>query len=440
MIQLEHVSASSIQRFVECPANWLISYDQELRTSTRNERTDAGVLIHAALEMFRDPTNSHDQNSYEQLEACFEEVCRTHIYANSLAVYRRAKGLLSAAYRMGQSHPTVPIHLGQTIAVEQPLVEADGSNWIEPGWPLPVKGGIDRVSIIPLRDGYVLFIEDYKTGWAKTQDEVLHDHIQAPLYFLYARRRLVRFLEEQGIKILRIVGAWSFVAHGIGVPIYESDFDHEDTEKYVQNISTQMVALKDLYNKQTFKAESAREVWLKQYEKKNQWCAWCPRRNVCHTYKTMLRYGERIDLTDPNTSWLDIWNERETYSAIAKSAKARADEINDVIKLHIEQEGVDAIVLPEAGIEITAQRNQNKKWRIPELTDLFGQDFILRNADITEAAVKRELDRISKTDPSRARELEAMLPNTYVTVPGARPVRSRRMREEKPKAKARRKS
>lgn len=439
----DYFSASSGTRFVECIANWATNYDDERKVSTRNDYTDIGNLVHGALEEWRNPELAHAQ-TYEALEACFERAATKYIFAEPLSAYKRAKELLAAAYRMTKVHPTIAVESMQTLGVEQHLVDENGDPWKMPSWEKPARGMIDHVAIIPVAFGksndVTLLIEDYKTGRPKSHDDLTNDDIQPPLYFLYARDKLVPWLEAQGLNVVRIIGAWTYVADGSAVPLYESDFDHEITEQYVANIQRQQAEFETKYNVMIDdvdnhereydpgdpKREATINKFLANYEKPNAHCSYCARKGVCQTFQRLLKYESKVDIVGPNIDWDKIAEELTAYQIMEKTAKERIGEIKSVIPVYLDQEGLASIQLSN-GQEIVANPESRKKWNMAAVVTIMGNDFVLANASVTQEAIKREVDLISRTDPEKARAIQANLDGAYATVPGPRPVRTRKI-------------
>lgn len=437
MSELRHSSPSAINRFVRCGANWLLHYDENDGVKTRNDYADSGILAHEALEVFHDPRNDYDITNFKQLEEIFREVCRKSVLRENLLTYKRAYDVLVSGFRMELNHPIVPYRERTTLSVEQPLVLPDETPWQAPGWPLPVVGYIDRVSLRNAHPGgsQTLIIHDIKTGYHKSKEEIVVEDAAASIYFLYAREVLVPFLQATtGVRIGEILGLWDYIAHDLSIVLEESDFDHGLTESYIENISGQMLELRAKYNKHVLRPirltaehqKAERNAWLVKHEKPNPYCGYCPRKNVCTTFQNLLKHDGIIDLD--HAKWEEIWREREIQTALAKSSKQRLDEINDLVKFHLDYNNQSEIPVPELGVKIIANRQKWKKFHISGVRKLFGDDFIFRNVDISNEVVQRELNTIAKIDPMRAKEITSALPTAYTLVSGSRPVKAVRLR------------
>lgn len=443
-MKLEHTSASSIERFADCPANWVTAYDKNLRVNSRNQWSDMGTILHTSLQLWRNPNQTTYSNDYAGLEQAFEAALVEHCYGETFEMHKRAKELLAAAYKMTQSHPTVPIQLAIVIVVEQEFL------WQMPGWKLPLKGAMDAISMIPIPgqppNEIIILGEDYKSGRPMTHSELVDEKIQPGAYMLYVRDQFVPYIEKQicsdnGLpwSVKRIVFAWDYIQDGTAVAMYESDFDLEAISEYIAGIIEQQLEvvnrwndfndkMHDRFSDVPMEAGYDEEVqqFLEQYEKPNSYCAYCPRKGSCKTFSRLLDYNSVIDITAPETSWDEIWEDYQRFQAIAKEANNRMDAIKGIVPVYLDQQRLESIPLTN-GLEITATRENRKEYRVNDVRRILGEKFIIESAKITQTAIDRELALIAKTDIERSRLLETELQGAYTNSPGARPVRSRKI-------------
>lgn len=457
-VERKYFSASSGTSFVECPAKWITSYDEDRNVRSRNDYSDVGSLIHGALERWIDPANGYN-GTFEELKQCFDEAAVHYTFAEPIGAFKRAGELLAASYALSKHHPTIPIEMLQTISVEQGLVVGEnGDDWQMDGWDQPARGQLDRVGIIPALRGeeneIILFLEDYKTGRPKTHTELVEDDIQPPLYFLYGRDVLVPWIESQiapnGLpyKVVRIVGSWTYIGEGMAVALYEADFDHEITHAYIANLMRQMQAMVKLYNdhvalvtskhaddrdragdlldvkKRFERVEDEIAKWLVKYEKPNSYCSYCPRKNQCQTFTRLLAYDAKIDLTGPDVSWDAIYEEYVSYQAKEKDARQRVEEIKSLIPVYLDQEKLQSIPLAN-GKEFIANSQNRKRYNTSGIAEILGVDFLLKNATVTTKAIEAELNLIAATNPTRARQIEPLIKAETSEFPYSRPVLAR---------------
>lgn len=421
----KHVSASSITKAVDCLAQWAASYDSDRKVHSRSQYTDAGNLVHAALEKWRNPEANLPQ-TYETLHQCYLDITRELKLTETFGVFKRGLELLKKAYGLSQYHPTIPVHLATTISVETEIADYQPE-----GWPLPLKGFIDRLAIVcvdPAQPMVVdaLVVEDYKTGKAKSWSELTDEDIQPVLYFMWVKDVLVPHLEALDYTVKKIALVWTYINDGVAVPMYEADFDAETAKWWVASISQQMLDFVDAYN--AWQAEGKDiNAFLVQYEKPNKYCSYCPRKNVCQSFQRLLTQELVIDLTSPNTSWDEINAARQKYGAMAKEADLRRKEIDDLIRVHLDQTKDESIIVGD--MELVANTQERKEHLVRHVADILGSDVVINAASITQDAVNKELARIALTDAERANALREELEARMSRGPGARIVRERKIRK-----------
>lgn len=431
-LNLPHISASSVSKFVECARKW--ATEKGMRTYNRTKFTDAGNLVHTALQHWRDPARDNKDNSYESLKACYIEGATKEGFGETFEVFKRGLELLEKAYALSVSHPTIPLHLATTIAVECEIEQYQPR-----GWALPLKGFIDHLFIIVPDESkpteIIVGVEDYKTGKSKSWTELTNEDVQAALYAAWTRDVLVPHLESQGYTVRKIVLIWTYINDGEAVPMYENDLDIDLTKEYIASISHQMVAFVQTYN--ALKNEAEREQFLAKHETPNQYCGYCPVKNKCGTFQGMLTLESTIDVT--TADWNEVLQERRRAQALEKYGKERKKTIDDIIRLHLDQEHLDAIEAGETDLYTT--QATNKDHRLPVVAEVFGVEFILRHAAITQKAVDSELARLTLSEPDRATEMRQFLEANMDLSPGPRIVRERATRKEKiKKAKTKKES
>jgi len=419
-MELKHASASSINKFVECPASWLVSYDTDTRYNSRTEKTDAGVLVHGALEIFRDPANGIEQTEAELLK-CFKQFCGSRSMAESLDVYKRGLKLCKKVWELDQNHPTLPMHLAQTLGVEHKIVDFKLGDWA-----LPMVGSIDRVALVinPKKETEcVLVIEDYKTGNAKNFDELVNDDVQPIIYFLYAKHVLQPRIEEQGWTVTKIALVWTFIDAGQAVSMDEEDFqDLDSIVEYIGNIMAQMQSLVAKWNTKGVE----RTEFLAKYEKQNYHCSWCPRKAECSTFNKLLDLGKTVDLTNPSLSWEEFFKERDRLALAAKEFDERKQAADNIVKIWLQQENKEYIIA--GGREWAAAPVNRTTFPVGAVGEILGMDFIYDAAELTKAAIEQELARLKSVDPvahAKAKEAIEELGRRN-TRPGYRKITSRK--------------
>lgn len=420
-----------------------MTYDQDRKIRSRNDAADAGIIVHGALEMWRNPENGYEP-TWDNLALCFKATAAELKLGESLEVYKKAFDLCKRGYALSLSHPTIPMQFATTIGVEQ---EIEG--YQPEGWPKPLKGFIDHIFIVtPFPDKpteIILGVEDYKTGRPKSWSDLTDSDLQPPLYLAWAKDVLVPYIESQGYKVLRVALVWTYVSNGEAVNMYEPDFDLVLVKDYVGNLSRQIISFVEAYNQVvtdvmaesgpgsvaadiTNTIQSRIDQFLTKYEKPNSYCSYCPRKNRCTTFQNLLDVQGAIDLTNPDTTMEQIWAQRERMAAIAKEGDRQKSEIDDLIRAYIDQEHISAI--PMNDFEIHADQQKREEHVTSVVAEVLGNEFVLTYGKLTKDAVEKELDRIALTDRELATQKRIELEAKIKRSPGARIVKTRKLKKE----------
>lgn len=450
-----HISSSQLTSFAECPPRWTLSYDQDRKIRSRNDAADAGVIVHGALEIWRNPENGYEP-TWENLELCFKRATEELKLVESMEVYKRALDLCRRAFNLSQTHPTIPMRFAKTIGVEQVI-----EDYQPEGWPKPLKGFIDHLFIVTpnpeVPNEVILGVEDYKTGRPKSWSDLTDNDVQPPLYLAWAIDVLKPYVESQGYKVLRVALVWTYVSNGEAVNMYEPDFDLVLVKDYVGNLSRQIISFVDDYNKvestllaeieangndggdiAEFEGELDARInkFLEKYERPNSYCSYCPRKNRCTTFQRLLDQHATIDLTNPDTTMGEIWAQREKMAAIAKEGDRQKKEIDDLIRAYLDQEKLSSIEMDT--FEIHADQQRREEHITAVVAEVLGNEFVLQYGSVTKDAIEKHLDLIATSDPALAEQKRLELSARIKRSPGARIVKTRKLKkatDKKPRAK-----
>src|SRR5579872_870527 len=428
-MEFKHLSASSINKYVDCPAAWLNAYDENTRVRTSNQYTEAGTLVHGAAERWRDPKNGYPQ-TLEGLHEAYYAACSQERVTESLAVFKRGYDLCAKLFEMECTNPVVPIHVATTIAVEHAF---DG--FILGKWTRPVKGFIDRVATIDRAQGpqfLTLIIEDYKTGRVKDKDELTSKDVQPTLYYLYAKHVLIPQIESQvamngeHFKVVKIVLVWTYIDEQEVVTLSDEDFDEDKFVKYLDSISAKM--LRDVEDSEMAEHQGLSEAeFLANREKINPYCSWCPRMNSCQTFQRMLRMKAVNNMADPNLNWEEWFKERESFSSVRKYADERVKQMDADFRMYLQQEKLDYVGV---GNRLWHADYQNASdYDTQRVREILGTEFLLLNTSITKKAVEAEVSRLrALLPPEDFAEIQAQLDKALIPHRGPSVVRSRAMK------------
>ena len=448
MIGVKHTSASSINKFVECPAHWAFAYDDDLKINTRSEWTDAGVIVHGALEKWRDPKAPCPQ-TFEELERCYREVCGELQLAESLSVFKRGLDLIRKAFEIDSTNKHVPMNLAQTMCVEFEIKDYYGvPEGQPPKWSRPFVGFLDRIAIIRKPDGsnkIIVIFEDYKTGRVKSWSELIEDDVQPSGYLAYGKDIYVPWLRTQidpvtgkPYDVERIVLLWSYIDHGVSMPIQETDIELEEFVDYIGNVTVQMVNFKEQYENIVADLENAFELdnkeliattqgklsaLMSKFERVNDHCSWCPRKRVCTQFNRQMEQEIVVDLQTVDMD--KFLTDRARYASIAKAAEDARKTMDAQFNAYLDKGGLTEII---AGGRVWKSNTRKADYHAPTVVaSLLGDAFVLNSAKITKEAVEAELGRRAAFDPEGTAKIREELEKRIIPGFGGRTVTSSKL-------------
>lgn len=234
-----HLSASSINTYVECGLLYKLSRIDRLESESTSDALELGSAIHRALADFNQARIEGGYLSLQELHNRFEQYWSEAIDQNQAIQYRdgkdaatllrEGKGLLSA-YHQGRQDDGFKV-----IAIEQPFrFELEGLN-------IPLIGIFDLVEEDP--SGAIVIIDFKTTSRAYSFDEVDRNfqmtvyHLAAKAQGYHEREILLRFdcmiktkkprfeqyytsrgpLEEKRA-IKKIISVWQGINQGVFIP------------------------------------------------------------------------------------------------------------------------------------------------------------------------------------------------------------------------------
>lgn len=428
-MNIKHVSASAIGKYLTCPARWVDAYDEATKANDRSAASDAGILVHGAMEIWRGDPEAYPA-TLAGLRLAFESFAATEGLAESFVVYKRGVELLSNAYAMSTAHPILPVAMSTTLGTEVELLDANNETWKPAGVELPMKGSIDRLIALtpnaaePKR--IVLIAEDYKTGRPKSKEELLEDDVQPAIYFWWLSEVMRPIMESRGYEVLGCGLVWTYIT-GTPVAMYEEDFDLDLVRAYIGGLVSQMVSLAKAYNATE---SDQRADFLAKRERVGPGCSWCPRKPSCRNFGRAVVAERTIDLI--NADWSAILGERERLATMARFGEDGRKKIDELICAHIESENLDAITYGEREAYVSSAIQTSHDMNA--VVEILGADFLARAGDITKKAVDAELARIASDDAERSAKMREALESRMSSRNGPRIVRTRSL-ARKPSAK-----
>ena len=185
---------TSLETFRNCPRKYAFDRDPEIKRKYRRPTVETfiGSAIHDALERFFDPARTPiPQRNYETLVQKLRETWSWKDMRGKWGVQRREeRKLLFGADReteaaAGEKAKHLLWGFAQTQDLKAVPATAEAFHEIPLGGRHTLAGKIDRVD----RDGQALSVVDYKTGKAKTVEQIRADDLQLAAYALIVGRK-----------------------------------------------------------------------------------------------------------------------------------------------------------------------------------------------------------------------------------------------------------
>lgn len=403
MIDLKTVSVSSINRFVECPRKWAMHYDKPLRITSNSTKTDKGTLVHGALELWDRPGSDL---SFADLENSYHNACVTIGLSENFETYCEGRKLLPATYELLTGGTNRPLERTVTWSREHRIPFWKPSH----EFPLAWVGFIDRVQLVTNHDGtYTIIIEDYKTGRAKTREELKNDP-QPGMYLAYARHGLVRFFEERGYVIHKVTPIWTYLATSDEVILSEDDYDIPATMAYISNISHQMVAFVQVYNSLS---EEERQAYINEKARTNSFCSWCDYKNSCPKVERAITERKELNIFADGVTLEEILAMREMYVFAKYEGERRQREIDEMLRAYFAQNG-------KYSLEVGGKKYQeiaptSKTYPLKVVAEALGIQFIIQNAKVSGEAIKHGLGTLKVKDPAAHERAVQLLEQNAIT-------------------------
>ena len=375
----KHLSFSRLSRFEVCPASFKFQYVDKLRAEP-GVPLRFGKAIHAVLE---DLVREHmqDERTGPLSEDRALELLRQAWAAGDLSgieLFQDGVEMLQAFVRdQGElDHRDV-------LAVEREFRLKVGR--------FTVLGFIDRVDWV---DDETVEVIDYKTNrMLFTRDEV-NSSLQLSLYHI-AARQLWPWAKK--IKL-----TFHMLRHGIRMRTERTPEQLQAALAYVETMGGM--------------TEAATEFPARL----NSNCVWCDHKQHCPAYADALQ-GERQVICEDLSDLEAVAREREEVAHLAKVLYARKRELEDVLKVHLQDQ--DELVLGGVKYRMFNTTRVDHPFEptlkvLQEATSLGREELVTRLAAIDKKALDKLLKELGKTtDRARVRlvktELEACGRKSY---------------------------
>lgn len=367
----EHLSYSRLTRFEQCPLSFKLHYIEK-RQAEPGIPLRFGKLMHAVLErLLREVID--DERSGPLSEARALELLREAWAAEGLTgldLFQEGIDILKTFVR-------------DQGALDHQDVLAIEREFTLPVGPFSVLGFIDRVDRV---DDETVEVIDYKTNHQLfTRDEV-DTSLQMSLYHLAAQRLW------PWAKKVRLT--FHMLRHGLRMTTERSPEQLEAALAYVETLGRRTEAAKEFP------------------PRLNTNCSYCDHRRHCPAYAEALT-GKRDVVCEDLADLEAVAREREEVARLAKVLYARKDELEAVLKAHLQD--ADELVL--AGVKYRMFNTTRVEYPLETTLELVGRvtglswtDLVPKLAVVDNKALEALLKELGKSlDKPRVTLLKAEL-------------------------------
>jgi RecB family exonuclease len=367
----EHLSYSRLTRFEQCPLSFKLHYIEK-RQAEPGIPLRFGKLMHAVLErLLREVID--DERSGPLSEARALELLREAWAAEGLTgldLFHEGIDILKTFVR-------------DQGALDHQDVLAIEREFTLPVGPFSVLGFIDRVDRV---DDETVEVIDYKTNHQLfTRDEV-DTSLQMSLYHLAALRLW------PWAKKVRLT--FHMLRHGLRMTTERSPEQLEAALAYVETLGRRTEAAKEFP------------------PRLNTNCSYCDHRRHCPAYAEALT-GKRDVVCEDLADLEAVAREREEVARLAKVLYTRKDELEAVLKAHLQD--ADELVL--AGVKYRMFNTTRVEYPLETTLELVGRvtglswtDLVPKLAVVDNKALEALLKELGKSlDKPRVTLLKAEL-------------------------------
>ncbi len=367
----QHLSYSRLSRFETCPASYKFHYIEKQK-SEPGLPLRFGKAVHAALEgLLKEVVD-------EELTGGLAEERALHFFREAWT----AEGLTGVdVFEAGMK--ILRDFIRDQGHVDHRDVLALEKEFRLPVGPFTVLGFIDRVDWI---DDETVEVIDYKTNHMLfTRDEV-DTSLQMSLYHV-AATRLWPWVKKVKLTF------W-MLRHGIKQETTRTEEQLADALAYVETLGHQ--------------TESATEFPARL----NTNCCYCDHRKHCPAYEEALK-GKREFVCEDLADLEAVAREREEVAQLSKTLYARKNELEDILKTHLQHN--DALVL--AGVRYRTFATTSLDYPLEPTLSLLAEatgrpreDLVLELTSVEKKAVDALLKKLGKSeDKARVSLLKAEL-------------------------------
>ena len=354
----QHLSYSRLSRFEQCPLSFKLHYIDK-RQDEPGVPLRFGKAVHAVLEtLLREHMEQEREGalSEERAVALWQEAWAAG-ELSGLAVFEEGLAILRSFVRR-QGH----VDHQDVLAIEKRFE-------LEVG-PFTVLGFIDRVDRV---DDETVEVIDYKTNRLLFSREEVDSSLQMSLYHLAARQLW------PWAKRVRLT--FDMLRHDLRMTTERDEEQLAAAVAYVETMGRM--------------TEEAREFPARL----NANCVYCDHRQDCPAYAAALQ-GQRSVICEDTGDLELVAREREEVARLSKILYARKQELEDVLKAHLDAH--DELVL--AGVRYRMFNAASKSYPLDRTLEVLAratgderEQLVGRLASIDNKAVDGLLKDLAKT-------------------------------------------
>ena len=354
----QHLSYSRLSRFEQCPLSFKLHYIDK-RQAEPGVPLRFGKAVHAVLEtLLREHMEQEREGalSEERAVALWQEAWAAG-ELSGLAVFEAGLAILRSYVRR-QGH----VDHQDVLAIEKRFE-------LEVG-PFTVLGFIDRVDRV---DDETVEVIDYKTNRLLFTREEVDSSLQMSLYHLAARQLW------PWAKRVRLT--FDMLRHDLRMTTERDEEQLAAAVAYVETMGRM--------------TEEAREFPARL----NANCVYCDHRQDCPAYGAALQ-GQRSVICEDTGDLELVAREREEVARLSKILYARKQELEDVLKAHLDAH--DELVL--AGVRYRMFNAASKSYPLERTLEVLAratgderEQLVGRLASIDNKAVDGLLKDLAKT-------------------------------------------
>ena len=352
------LSASAVAAFSSCEARYKAEWIDRV-PDIDSDAALLGTTCHSALEDF---VSSGEAQAGAEL-AVLEEHFKGHYWTNFSTDDRLDEGL-AMMKRWHARQDWTDILILSTEVKECIMVPTSAGE-------IPFNFIIDRLDLNE-RLGEVIVV-DYKSNWVPMTFDDLRSLPQPQLYGMVAR---MKFPDAESIWV-----RFDFLRHD-PIAILVTRADNRAAWEYLKRMAEQIIA-----------SDGTKETIGKD-------CMWCVRRHQCETLNQHVAGGGVMAFAGD----IDAAAHRRMELANAEKAiKSMISDLDGIITVHMEQEGMTEFETPDVSVSLSAGRRREVNAGV--VAKLIGTDVFAKYADLKIGQLEKMLKEETVT-PEQAVAIE----------------------------------